>query len=157
MSRAWRKLDLAGGGLQEANRELARRLRRRAAAYFLWLLFPLGAHRFYLAEPLGGFAYVAASVALAAFLALGWGMASIAVSVATVSLALFDLWWIDRRLTRLNKRLRMQAYLRPGPGAPPGFKGRLTDRADERVSAPSSFSEQERLLTEIERAKRDRA
>jgi len=157
MRSAWRDLDLAGGGLQEANRELARSLRSRRIAYLLWLFFPLGAHRFYLAEPIGGLVYVAASATLAAFHALGWTGAAVAPAALLVSLAAFDLWWTDRRVTALNKRLRMQAYLRPVPGAPPGFEGRLTDAGDAAASRPASFSEQERLLAEIERAKRDRA
>jgi TM2 domain-containing membrane protein YozV len=157
MRSAWRDLDLAGGGLQEANRELARTLRPRRLAYLLWLFFPLGAHRFYLAEPVGGLVYVAASAMLAALHALGWTWAAVAPAALLVSLAAFDLWWIDRRVTALNKRLRMQAYLRPVPGAPPGFKGRLTDAGDPPASRPASFTEQERLLAEIERAKRDRA
>ena len=156
MSGAWRRLDLAGGGLQEANREIARTLRRRGIAYGLWLLFPVGAHRFYLAEALGGLVYVAATAALLAFAVAGWTVAALVASAVLVSLAAFDLWWIDRRVTDLNKRLRMRAYLRPVPGAPPGFKGRLTDAADTPASRPASFTEQERLLTEIERARRGR-
>ncbi len=157
MGAAWRKLDLAGGGLQEANRELARALRSRRIAYLLWFFFPLGAHRFYLAEPLGGLVYLAASATLVAFHAFGWTLAGLAPAVVLVSLAGFDLWWVDRRVTSLNKRLRMQAYLRPVPGAPQGFKGRLTDAGDAPNSRPLSFSDQERLLAEIERARRDRA
>jgi len=157
MRAAWRKLDLAGGGLQEANRELARSLRSRRIAYLLWFFFPLGAHRFYLAEPVGGVAYLAASVTLISFHAMGWTPAALAPAVVLVLLAGFDLWWIDRRVTSLNKRLRMQAYLRPVPGAPPGFTGRLTDAGAAPAARPLSFSEQERLLTEIERARRDRA
>ena len=157
MSGAWRRLDLAGGGLQEANRELARNLRRRGTAYALWLLFPVGAHRFYLAEPRGGLAYIVASGLVTVILVPGWTLAALGVCAFMVAPALFDLWWIDRRVTDLNKRLRMQAYLRPVPGAPPGFKGRLTDVADAAAPRAPSFTEQERLLTEIEHAKRDRA
>ena len=156
MSGAWRKRDLAGGGLQEANRDLARTLRLRRTAYLLWLAFPAGAHRFYLGASRGGAAYVAASALLAAFLTAGWTPAALVTCAVMGAAAVFDLWWIDRRVTEVNKRLRMQAYLRPVPGAPPGFKGRLTDLADAPAPRPPSFREQEQLLTEIERAKRDR-
>jgi TM2 domain-containing membrane protein YozV len=157
MSGAWRKLDLAGGGLQEANRELARTLRRRGIAYLLWLLFPTGAHRFYLGEALGGVAYVAGTGAAVACAVAGWNVTALVASALLVSLAVFDLWWIDRRLTKVNKHLRMRAYLRPGPGVPSGFKGRLVDPPEAPGSRPPSFHEQEQLLTHIERARRDRA
>jgi len=98
MSGAWRRLDLAGGGLQEANREIARTLRRRGIAYGLWLLFPAGAHRFYLAEALGGLVYVAATAALLAFAVAGWTVAALVASAVLVSLA-------SHRLRLLGKPL----------------------------------------------------
>lgn len=106
MKRSWKRLDLEGGGLQAANLRLARTLRRRGVAYALWLAFPLGAHRWYLKEPWGALAYCGLSAA-AAFLP--------ALAAAAAAFALFDLWWIDRRVTALNKRLRMQAFLGSNP------------------------------------------
>jgi TM2 domain-containing membrane protein YozV len=143
--------------LQAANRELARTLRRRAAAYALWLLFPVGAHRFYLAEALGGLVYVAATVAAIFCVVSDWTAAAVGISAVPIALAAFDLWWIDRRVTEINKRLRMKAYLRPGGGAPPGFAGRPTDLPGAAPRRPLSFIEQERILTEIGRAERDRS
>ena len=116
MSKAWKHLDLGGGGLQQANLQLARSMRRRPVAYAWLLLFPLGAHRWYLREPIGAAAYPALS-ALAAF----WWPAAIAMP----AFAAFDLWWIDRRVTALNKRIRMQAFLRDAPGPPEGFAERF--------------------------------
>ena len=156
MTEAWKTLDLAGGGLQEANRILARVLRRKRTAYLLWLLFPVGAHRFYLAHARGGLAFAGGSAMLLAAGLAGWTAGAWIVASALAAFALLDLRWIDRRLTELNKRLRMQAYLRPVPGAPPGFSGRMADEADTSGTRPPSFLEQERLLADIERAKRDR-
>jgi TM2 domain-containing membrane protein YozV len=155
VDKAWKTLDLGGGGLQEANRSLAGLLRRKRTAYLLWLLFPLGAHRFYLAHARGGLAYAGALLVLVAAGVAGWTAAAWVLAGALAAAALLDLRWIDRRVTALNKQLRMQAYLRPVPGAPPGFKGRLTDEEDEYAKRAPSFREQERLLAEIERAKRE--
>ena len=117
MTDSWKRLDLDGGGLQQANLRLARSLRKRRTAYLLWIGFPVGAHRWYLREPVGAAAYCALTLATAA----AWQAV-----LPALGLALFDLWWIDRRLTRMNKRLRMQAFLRPGAdGPPPGYTRRF--------------------------------
>ena len=111
MSDAWKRLDLAGGGLQEANLRLAAALRRRRTAYLLWLAFPLGAHRAYLHDRAGAWAYRLAS---AAALGLLWVDVRAAAGAALLVLAaaLADLIRLDSRLTRLNKTIRMQVYLR---------------------------------------------
>jgi hypothetical protein len=111
VSDAWKRLDLAGGGLQQANLHLARTLRRRRTAYLLWLAFPLGAHRAYLHDRAGAWAYRLAS---AAALGLAWIDARAAgiVALAILAAALVDLARLDARLTRLNKTIRMQVYLR---------------------------------------------
>jgi len=151
VSEAWKRIDLEGEGLQQANLRLARALRRPRTAYLLWLAFPLGAHRAYLREPRGAWAYRAASLVAIVLLALDW-RAGAALGGILVAAALADLYWIGRRVISLNKELRMQAYLRPVAGAPPGFRGRFTD--DAQAPRPPSFAEQERLLAEIERRKK---
>ncbi len=153
MSEAWKNLDLGGGGLQAANLKLARTLRRKRTAYLLWLLFPLGGHRFYLKDAIGGAAYIVASAALLGAVVLDSKAAAFAISAALVVVAAFDLWRIERRVINVNKRLRMNAYLRQVPGAPPDFTGRLTDAPDAPAPRSASFAEQERLLAEIERVK----
>jgi hypothetical protein len=107
MGSSWKRSDLGGEGLQAVNLRLARVLRKRRVAYALWLAFPLGAHRWYLRERYGALAYIALTVMAFAF---PW------VAFGSAALALFDLWWIDRRVTRLNKRLRMQIALQGGAG-----------------------------------------
>ena len=111
MSDAWKRLDLSGGGLQQANLRLAAALRRRRTAYLLWLAFPLGAHRAYLHDRAGAWAYRLASAAalgLAGFDA----RAAAAVALLVLAAALYDLARLDSRLTKLNKTIRMQVYLR---------------------------------------------
>ncbi len=152
MSEAWKRVDLGGEGLQQANLRLAAALRRTRIAYLLWLAFPLGAHRVYLREPRGAWAYRLASVLAVVLFLLDW-RASALLGGILVAAALYDLlYWIGRRLTEVNKALRMQAYLRPVAGAPPGYRGRFAE--DEDAPRPPSFAEQERLLAEIERRKR---
>jgi TM2 domain-containing membrane protein YozV len=157
MSEAWKRIDLEGGGLQAANRRLAATLRSRRTAYLLWLAFAVGAHRFYLRSPLGGIAWcVASGATLLLAGALPW--AGVGAALAGLAGAIGELWWIDRRVTQLNKALRMRAYLGAGPGAPPGYRGRFVDDAQDASAAPPrapGFAEQERLLAEIERRKRD--
>ncbi len=155
---AWKKHDLGGGGLQQANLRLARALRRRGVAYLLLLLFPAGAHRFYLRQPLGGALFIGLTGGV--LLALHAGNPDIAWTLFGIQLgfALFDLVRMERRLTGLNKALRMKAYLRAAPGAPRDFRGHYTDGPDEAraaVGRTASFAEQERQLAELARKKRD--
>jgi len=176
MGNAWKQFDLEGGGLQSANLALSRRLKRRRIAYGLWLVFPLGLHRFYLDDKRFAWAYPSVSlVALLAFAVIGRNTALAVLALLTVG-ALYDLYWIDRRITDLNKRIRMSVYLRPGSGAPAEFHGRFSnedeladyarDKEQERAghghSAPArdrpsrSFAEQEALLRELAQRKKRR-
>ncbi len=111
MSDAWKRLDLSGGGLQEANLRLAAALRRRRSAYLLWLAFPLGAHRAYLRDRAGAWAYRLASAAALGLLLLD-ARAAAGVALLILAAALYDLACMESRLTRLNKSIRMQVYLR---------------------------------------------
>lgn len=161
MSEAWKRIDLEGEGLQAANRRLASQLRSRRVAYLLWLGFALGAHRFYLRDPAGGIACCLASLAtLVLVLNAGWAGVGVGAALALLAWALADLWWIDRRVTRLNKALRIETYLGAGPGAPAGYRGRFVDGDHEHhapdAAAPRApgFAEQERLLADIARRKR---
>lgn len=132
MSKAWKELDLEGGGLQAVNARLAREMRTRPAAYAAWILFPLGLHRFYLREPLGGAGFLAlsaATLALAGFGPAAWWLLPLIIGV---SWALVDLWWIDRRVTDYNKELRKQLFLRKGHKPPQDYRGRYTSDEDAR-------------------------
>jgi TM2 domain-containing membrane protein YozV len=150
MGKAWQKLDLEGGGLQAVNALLARQMRSRPHAYLAWILFPLGLHRFYLAEPRGGWAFVALSLAVAvtAWLAPAWWwLAPLAV---LLGLAIHDLFWIDRRVVSVNKELRMQLFLRKGKTPPRGYQGRYSDASD--TGTVTSDLEAYQALKEQERA-----
>lgn len=127
MNKAWQQIDLEGGGLQTVNQRLSRALRRRSAAYLLWLAFPLGAHRLYLASR-GGAALYGAATTLAILLWLTAGPRWVLLPAAgEILFALFDLIWIDRRIVALNKAIRMKVYLGGGAEAPANFRGRYTD------------------------------
>lgn len=182
MSEAWKKLDLAGEGLQTVNARLTRAMKRHGVAYGLCVLFPLGAHRFYLHSPLGAAAYLALSAAaIGVALTVGWSWALIPVTLSLTYLAA-DLIWIDRRVVAYNKALRMQSYLRPGNQPPQHYRGRYTDdseldeylqeKAGERAGHQPvdmetleregyggkkhipSFAEQEAMLRELAKAKK---
>ena len=161
MGEAWRNLDLEGGGLQAANLKLARLLKRRARAYALLAAFPLGLHRSYLDEPRGAWAFRALTLVAAAGFVAGWAWLGWGAAAALVGWTLYDLRWIDDRVAAVNKRLRMQVYLRPGGGAPAGFRGRYTDDAPAGEQPTTSgrapsFAEQERLLRELARRKAEK-
>jgi hypothetical protein len=111
VSDAWKRIDLSGGGLQEANLRLAASLRRRRTAYLLWLAFPLGAHRAYLHDRAGAWAFRLGSAAALGLLPLDRRAAALA-ALALLAAALYDLVRMDARVTRLNKAIRMQIYLR---------------------------------------------
>lgn len=181
MSEAWKQLNLEGGGLQSMNARLTQQMRRHRVAYPLCLLFPLGLHRYYLHEPIGGSVFLALSL-LAIALALGpgptWALWPLGLQLALLT---YDLFWIDRRIVAYNKALRKRHFLRPGTTPPAHYKGRYTDDTDlddylrEKESERAghqpietgddnpddsttrhtpSFSEQEAMLRELARARR---
>jgi hypothetical protein len=141
LSEGWKRFDLAGAGLQRANLELAARLKRRARAWALLAAAPLGLHRSYLDDPKGAWAWrVASAFALAAAF---WDVrVAAAVCAGMVVAGLYEAWWIDRRVTALNKRLRREVFL-SGESPPPGYTGRDPALPARR---PPSFAEQERAL-----------
>ncbi|HKJ10483.1 MAG TPA: TM2 domain-containing protein [Gammaproteobacteria bacterium] len=184
MSDTWKKFDLEGAGLQTLNMRLARSLRKRAVAYSLWLLFPVGAHRRYLADRRGSLVYVAlTALTLIVGIALSPPYWFIPAGLE-VLFALFDLFWIDRRVVTVNKELRMNLYLGSAAAPPAGYRGRYTDEEPESLirdytltkerekaghppaptdQAPKepeagkntpSFAEQERMLRELARTRK---
>ena len=145
MRKPWAKLDLQGAGLQRLNMQLARQMKRRDRAYAYWLTFFIGVHRFYLRSPIVGMLYPIAT--------LGLSLTSGAFDIfwpwlLYLAAMLADLWWIDRRVTALNKQIRMQAYLGQEQEPPPGFVGREFIDNNDATAAPS-FQQQEALLRQM--------
>lgn len=149
MDKAWQKLNLDGGGLQAMNAALAQRLRSRSRAYLAWLGFPLGLHRIYLMERKGALGFVFLSVLTAVMAVWLPTPAWILPTGALLSWALFDLYWIDGRVVALNKKLRMQLFLRKGQRPPKEYRGRYTD--DDSQSMESDLATYTRIK-EQERA-----
>jgi len=146
LSEAWKRLDLGGAGLQRANLALAGRLKRRERAWALLAGAPLGLHRTYLDDTKAAWLWRIATVA--ALAATLWDLRlAAAVAAAWVAAIVYDAWWIDRRVTALNKRIRREIFL-AGEAPPPGYSGRETAPPGARVP---SFAEQERLLREAAR------
>jgi hypothetical protein len=155
MTAKWRKLDLEGGGLQAANLRLARALRRRNVVWGLLLVFPLGAHRWYLGERRSALLFPLLAAAVIASALAGWTATAVGVLLVLGALLVHDVLTLERRLADANKRLRMAVYLGQGAAAPPGYRGRFgagTEPPDN--TAPQrvpGFAEQEALLREIAR------
>jgi TM2 domain-containing membrane protein YozV len=146
MNPKWQKLDLEGGGLQAMNLRLARTLRRRGTAWALLLLFPLGAHRWYLHETGWGTAYVLLTLSAVAGGLAGWPWLLPYLALLLLLLVI-DIAGLDNRIAAFNKRQRMAAYLSPGAGAPADFRGRIPAEAGPQTPARvPGFAEQEKLL-----------
>ena len=152
LTQGWRRLDLGGGGLQHANLELARRLKRRSKAYSLLALAPLGLHRRYLDDRRGAWAWPFGAAACAGLALLEPSLVAWIAAVFVAALG-YDAWWIDRRVTAENKRIRREVYLAQAAAPPPGFAGRALDERDSRARVPS-IAEQEQLLKDLARARR---
>lgn len=146
MNPKWQKLDLEGGGLQAMNLRLARTLRRRGTAWVLLMLFPLGAHRWYLHETGGAITYLLLTLAAAAGWLAGWPWLLLSLPLLLLLLVI-DIAGLDSRIAAFNKRLRMAAYLSPGAGAPADFRGRIPAEAGRQTPARvPGLAEQEKLL-----------
>jgi hypothetical protein len=146
MDPKWQKLDLEGGGLQAMNLRLARTLRHRRTAWSLLLLFPLGAHRWYLHETGWAVAYLLLTLAAAAGWVGGWTWLLFALPLLLL-LLIADIAGLDNRIAAFNKRQRMAAYLSPGAGAPADFRGRIPGKPGQQTPARvPGFAEQEKLL-----------
>lgn len=145
MNKAWKQIDLDGGGLQSVNLTLSRVMRKRSVAYAWWLLFPIGAHRIYLLDRLGALALSALSAfALAVLVVFGIPAAAIVAGIIVIW-ALVDLIWIDRRVTAQNKALRMQLYLREDTSPPSDYRGRFDpDDAEASLAEYTRMKELER-------------
>jgi hypothetical protein len=146
LSEAWKRLDLGGAGLQRANLALAVRSKRRGRAWALLVGAPLGLHRAYLDDAKGAWLWRLATVAALATAFWDLRVAAGAGVVLIAALA-YDAWWIDGRVTALNKRIRREVFL-AGEAPPPGYSGRVISPPGPRVA---SFAEQERLLREAAR------
>ena len=151
MDSSWKQRNLGGGGLQSANIRLARLLKRRRTAYALLLLFPVGAHRFYLEDRRGALLYCLGSAAAAVSLVAGAAPVGWALGALLTGAALLDIAWVEKAVVRINKRLRIEVYMSHTAGAPAGYQGRFVDDATgaaeaAREARAASFSEQERQL-----------
>jgi hypothetical protein len=131
MSEAWKRMDLGGGGLQQANLLLARRLRRVGRARALHALFPLGLHRAYVGDRRGAWAYRAGTLAAAGAALLGQAAVAGAIAAAMAAWALRDLLRAEDAVAAANKRLRIEIYLGQNAAPPPGYRGRGAAQAPD--------------------------
>ncbi|MDH5301631.1 MAG: TM2 domain-containing protein [Gammaproteobacteria bacterium] len=176
MNKAWKSLDLEGGGLQTINQALTARMKHHRAAYALWLLFPLGLHRFYLQQFAPGVFLILLADALALFGGMLFSMLPGWVFLLPLlAVGIYEAIWIDRRVSAYNKELRMKLYLRHDHAPPAHYQGRVIDNEQliesfqqekeqetvggtAKAAAPTlgkqhilSFAEQEKLLREMKK------
>jgi len=110
MSKTWQNINLEADGLQSANLQFIKRQKKPLTAYVLWLLFPLGLHRFYLKSVASGLLYWLLT-SLALYLSITTSVPNVVFFLPVLAWAIYDLYWIRERTIELNKALRMQIFL----------------------------------------------
>ncbi len=155
MPKAWEKLDLHGEGLQNLQIRLQKAQKNRRTAYLSWLAFVVGAHRFYLQQPLAWAYPLASLLVLILALTLPW-YAPLALGLLLLLAALWDLRHLEDWLSHYNRQQRMaQWFAKQSPPAPKGFQGR-----PENLNAEEQWQEElqnYRTVKESERAGHQRA
>lgn len=182
MSEGWKKIDLEGGGLQTLQFHYLQAQRKLGTAYGLWLLFPLGLHRAYLKAP-AFWAYPLFTLAILAPLYFHFTLVGAALAGGLIAAALYDLFRLPAMVSDFNKNLKKTLWLSKRVPAPPkDYQGRYTDHNDElrqyiedkesekaghppaaaenpsrygRGKRAPSFAEQERLLAELAKMKKE--
>ena len=179
MSNAWKNINLQGEGLQSANLKLVEQMKQRKLAYQLLAVFPLGLHRDYLDEVPGAWVYRLTTITIIGLFISGFMWPAFALLGLMSAFALYDIRWIEDRVSAINKALRIQAYKnKPAAHMPKNFRGRYTDEGldsylqvkeqelgghvapgkdpalNSRSRAPS-FAEQEAMLNAMAKAKTD--
>lgn len=88
-------------------------MKRPAVAYALWLIFlPLGIYGFYLRAWPRALTFIVVT-AFAAWLGRVSPATGVALFVAIVAAAVYDLRWIARRIEALNRRAELERF-QPG-------------------------------------------
>ncbi|MHB8249267.1 MAG: TM2 domain-containing protein [Acidithiobacillus sp.] len=127
MPKAWEKLDLQGAGVQSLQIRLRKLQKKPLWAYLLWLLFPFGAHRFYLGRP-WAWAYPVGTALTVALALSGIPWAALLPGVFLILAAGIDLSRIRDWQSAYNKELRKAAWFsKQAPAAPAHYAGREND------------------------------
>lgn len=177
MKQTWEKFDLDGGGLQSVNLRYRKLQKSATTARLWWLLFPLGAHRFYL-KAISALLYPLLSTMTVILLIAGSPM-WLTTALIVVGLAIYDFTKLEHRTSQYNKALRIALFLSKENAPPADYQGRyvsdegiddyLAIKDQERAGVQPvaqnekpttgkrlpSFAEQEQLLKDIARVKRD--
>ena len=140
MNEAWKNLDLEGEGLQTLSLRLSQQLKQRTRAYRLLLLFPLGLHRAYLDDNRGAWAYRLAFVLAVSAWLLRRPCIGFSIILLMTGFAVYDIRWVEDRIARLNKAIRMAAWRSRPATAPAGFRGRYTDDSPDEAGQTDNAS-----------------
>ncbi|MHB0887461.1 TM2 domain-containing protein [Acidithiobacillus sp.] len=146
MPKAWEKLDLQGAGVQSLQIRLRKLQKKTLWGYLFWLLFPFGAHRFYLERP-WAWAYPLGT-ALTITLALsGMPWAALLPGALLLFAGATDLSRIRDWQSAYNKELRKAAWFsKQAPAAPAHYGGREND-------GPSADQEWQKEIQQYTRSK----
>ncbi len=109
MSKTWQNINLEVDGLQSANLQFIKYQKKPLTAYVLWLLFPLGLHRFYLKSVATGLLYWLLT-SLALYHSITTSTSKVIFFLPIIAWAIYDVHWIRERIIVLNKALRIQIF-----------------------------------------------
>ena len=173
MSDYWKTQDLDGDGLQTINQHYSRLRRESKTAYFLCILFPIGAHQFYLKAHKKGYTYLTLTVASLIALAFS-SIAALIIFLTEIIMLVIDAIQLEDRVNRYNKNLKMNLSLQTNTAPAKDYRGRYTDdspvedyekiksneitafetkKNNDNKSKVYSFAEQEKLLREMSKEK----
>jgi len=110
MSKTWQNINLKADGLQSANLKFIKHQKKPLTAYTLWLLLPLGLHRFYLKSMAIGLLYWLFT-SLSLYLSITTSVPTVVFFLPVFAWGIYDLYWMRERIVALNKALRMQIFL----------------------------------------------
>jgi len=174
MSDYWKYQDLQGDGLQTINQQYSRLKLDAGRAYLYCLLFPIGAHQFYLRQSNRVLLYIFLSTsALTCYFLIPLVMWLLVL--IEIVILVFDIKNIETLVANHNKQLKMNLSLQSDAAPPQDYKGRYTEEeapiddyleiknkeitAFEKKKDPVkksrvySFSEQEKMLKQMKKKK----
>ena len=157
MKKTWQEHDLEGSGLQSINLNYLKYKKDTQKAYLLTAIFPLGIHQFYLGQAKKGSLYIILTLLLLAFANVSPFISAI-IGFIEVMMMFKDIKGMEETVSTYNKELKMKLSLQQDQKTPEDFKGKYTDNDNNESSTQQkilSFAEQEALLKELARQKKD--
>lgn len=155
--KTWQEHDLEGSGLQSINLAFLARKKDTRKGYLLAAFFPLGIHQFYLNNKKKAGIYITLTVLLMAFANI-LPFASAIIGFIEVMMMVKDIKSMEDVVSDYNKALKLKLSLQEDHTVPDNYKGKYSTETDTPQTSKQkilSFSEQEALLKELSRRKKD--